>query len=263
LAFPLIFRGTTKAGNLKIIYDPGKNVFESQNKIFKTLAKINGLFANQTGVFNKSKNYLSGNFKINTNGYAYVYLPTNRNENPVTQIKVYANGKFITKAFGSSLYAENGIICLGNFKRGDLLKLEIKGNNLVTQFTKNPIVAVENHRKLMDIYKNSVSNSGISFQSVKNTHIDFKTSNSFKKGYAILSIPYGKGWQVKVDGRNAKLHRALGELSGVYLSAGRHIVNLQYHVPGLIKSLLISVLAFLVLVFSTISSFFRIPRFKS
>ncbi|MBR4400661.1 MAG: YfhO family protein, partial [Synergistes sp.] len=48
-----------------------------------------------------------------------------------------------------------------------------------------------------------------------------------------LSIPYSKGWHAKVDGRQAELLKANSFFMVLPLEAGEHIVELEYHVPGL------------------------------
>ncbi|MBR4401838.1 MAG: YfhO family protein, partial [Synergistes sp.] len=57
---------------------------------------------------------------------------------------------------------------------------------------------------------------------------------SLKKNKILcLSIPYSKGWHAKVDGRQAELLKANSFFMVLPLEAGEHIVELEYHVPGL------------------------------
>lgn len=63
-----------------------------------------------------------------------------------------------------------------------------------------------------------------------------------KDGVMYTSIPYDKGWSVKVDGKDAELLPIAGEgLIGVELTEGTHIVEFEYTPKGLYMGIVISV----------------------
>ncbi|MFT8668099.1 MAG: YfhO family protein, partial [Liquorilactobacillus ghanensis] len=248
MAFPLIFRGIKSANQVNVNYSTNGDPFKIQNLIFSVLTNQQEIFKNQVTSFKNTPNYYYSAFKLDHSGYTYLYLPTNFNVNPPNTIKVYVNGKFITQAYGKSLFAENGIICLGKYKKDMSISVLIKGRNITDQITGTPIIAVESQKKFTHVYQEAVKNSQIKIKEVQGTFIKFKTTKFFKNGFAVLSIPYDQGWQVQVDGKPAKLKRTLGELSGIQLTSGTHSVNLYYHVPGLKISSIVSLLSLISLI---------------
>jgi uncharacterized membrane protein YfhO len=80
-------------------------------------------------------------------------------------------------------------------------------------------------------------------------------------GVLILSIPFNRGWQATVDGRDARLHRIDAGFIGLPLAAGTRVVELRF-VPegsglGRAVSLLTAIGCFLWLVFARRRAFQR------
>lgn len=83
------------------------------------------------------------------------------------------------------------------------------------------------------------------------------TSNSGNKieGYitakedSILftSIPYEKGWTVKIDGKEVKSYEIIDTFLAVDLPAGYHKITLEYSIYGLKSGILVSLISFLLL----------------
>ncbi len=57
-----------------------------------------------------------------------------------------------------------------------------------------------------------------------------------------LSLPYQKGWSVKVDGTAAECFNLDDGFTGIRLSEGEHTVEMQYHTPGFIPGAVISLI---------------------
>lgn len=51
--------------------------------------------------------------------------------------------------------------------------------------------------------------------------------------YLVCTIPYDKGWKVKVDGKKAEAVSNAGNLMMIWLEAGRHEIELSYVPPGI------------------------------
>jgi hypothetical protein len=62
-------------------------------------------------------------------------------------------------------------------------------------------------------------------------------------GFLVLLDSYDRGWRVRVDGKEVRLHRANLVFRAVSLEAGRHRVELRYRPRGLAVGLLLSVTA--------------------
>jgi len=63
------------------------------------------------------------------------------------------------------------------------------------------------------------------------------------------SIPYEKGWTVKVDGKKVKNYEVLDTFLAIDLEEGYHIITFEYHIYGLKIGILISIISFIGLCF--------------
>lgn len=66
-------------------------------------------------------------------------------------------------------------------------------------------------------------------------------------GFLFLSIPYDKGWTIKVDGVKKDMLVANGGFSGVVLEEGKHEIELRYSTPYLRLGSLISVVSLIII----------------
>ena len=79
------------------------------------------------------------------------------------------------------------------------------------------------------------------------------TVTADESGVLVTSIPYDKGWKLKVDG----VRKEISELTGnvwisVPLQEGQHEISLTFRPPGLLAGLIITVVSILVLAFTQI-----------
>ena len=51
-------------------------------------------------------------------------------------------------------------------------------------------------------------------------------------GYFVTSVPYDKGFTVKVDGHTVKTEKVNKAFLGFRIGAGTHHVKITYHAPG-------------------------------
>lgn len=65
----------------------------------------------------------------------------------------------------------------------------------------------------------------------------------------VFTIPYDKGWSLKVDGEKKKLSKMNVMFLGTRISEGVHEIELTYHTPGLLTGFIISIAAILVFAF--------------
>lgn len=70
-----------------------------------------------------------------------------------------------------------------------------------------------------------------------------------KSGVMVTSIPYDKGWSLKVDGKKQDINELTG---GVFISCpldvGQHEILLEFTPPGILLGLIISILSILILI---------------
>ena len=68
-----------------------------------------------------------------------------------------------------------------------------------------------------------------------------------KDNLLLFSIPYDKGFTVRVDGVKAEAERADYGLTAIFVPKGRHEISMTYRPPGLIPGSILSLLALLLL----------------
>lgn len=51
-------------------------------------------------------------------------------------------------------------------------------------------------------------------------------------GYLVTSVPYAKGYTLKIDGKAVEIERVNGAFIGSKISKGEHKINLSYQIPG-------------------------------
>ena len=78
-----------------------------------------------------------------------------------------------------------------------------------------------------------------------------------KNKLLFLSIPYDKGWHVKVDGKAANIEKVNIGFMGIFLNKGFHTVELQYTPPFLIAGMAVSLLSLIIFVATIIISLKR------
>lgn len=69
-----------------------------------------------------------------------------------------------------------------------------------------------------------------------------------KKTILTSSIPYSKGWEVYVDGKNQTVLKTNYAFIGTTLPKGKHKITFTYHIPGLKTGIILSVIGLLILV---------------
>lgn len=74
------------------------------------------------------------------------------------------------------------------------------------------------------------------------------TIKNDEKGILALNIPFNNGWSAKVDGKNQKLTKVNGVLTGLLLEPGNHNIELTFTTPGLIPGIIISIISLLILI---------------
>ncbi|MGI2731917.1 YfhO family protein [Bacillus cytotoxicus] len=95
--------------------------------------------------------------------------------------------------------------------------------------------------------------------SYKNNYLKGQV-NSSKDGLLYLSVPYSKGWTIKVDGKETEFTKANSAFIGVPIQKGSHIIEMKYVTPYFKLGLIISIISFIIC--STLLFFGRKKRNK-
>lgn len=99
----------------------------------------------------------------------------------------------------------------------------------------------------------SVYAKGIASLGEETLHISELTDNKIsgqinvnRNKMMYLSIPFDKGWQLKVDGIVTEKQLVFGGMTGVYLSQGNHNISMTFDLPYFYKGLWISLIGLVI-----------------
>ena len=258
---PLGFMVNSELKDLELVkYEP----FINQNNILSTMAnnntkvfKINEI--SNTYLYNlelrdkndKIKIYdkVIGNMEstitysvdIKNTGELYAYMSSKYNN----KIDILVNGKSIIDISDQNDYRYN-ILDLGYYKRGDKLEFEV--------------VLLESQIKFNDImfytldltkFKNQIEKlNEYETLNITDYKIDYIKGNVNVTDNKLLytSIPYDKGWNIKVDGKEVQPVKIFDSLIGIELSAGTHEIEFKYIPRGLYVGAGVSIVSLLLFI---------------
>lgn len=254
-AFPLAFGTKNGKGNNSIFnglyfYNPDVNPFILYNWMFKRISGKTWLYnvQNLQRIYNKHTKTITVKGIINRTGDIYGFISQNRYKMPDLNrdyMPVIVNGKEVARFSEKNEWGENGIMYLGHFEAGEPITIKIK--NVAKEIKNSKVyVASENQAMLKQIKKQATA--GITGVKVDAGNVSLKTTAAFKHHLLVLTIPYDKAWNVKVDGKEVKHYKALGDLTALKLTPGAHQIEMHYVVPGLQVGAWISVITFALLI---------------
>src|SRR5574344_1851414 len=64
----------------------------------------------------------------------------------------------------------------------------------------------------------------------------------------VFTIPYEKGWHIKIDGESVNHSRVLYVLTGVSVQEGEHTIEMRYVPQGIVLGTIISFIALILLI---------------
>lgn len=142
---------------------------------------------------------------------------------------------------------DSQIIYLGHVKQGDEIKirLQLKQDDVMSGVVR--LTAAELDQDAMKELAQKMEKNAWNLTSAEGNHLSGTISAKEEKTL-FFSIPYDKGWTVKVDGKKVKT-KALGEaFLTVKIPKGKHKVSLTYVSPGFKEGLILSIGGFLIFI---------------
>ena len=212
----------------------------------ESIENINNAYKNLTGISIYSKALAERDSTESSN----LYKLTITEENPLYvelnygyAIKCYKNSEVIKEfpvrilpdaIYGGNWTYDGCVKYLGTFKPGEEITLEIKSNNedLNIKFY------YEDSTKLKDAVE-KLTKTKITIDALSDAHIKF-TLQPECDGEIITTIPYDKGWHIKIDGKEVRSQKALGFFVSAYVDKGKHQAELYFVPQGLIAGITIT-----------------------
>ena len=249
-ALPLVYGVPQSAEKIADKMIQGNNCFDTVNKYLKALTGINkNCFYVQDecivdGVNNADLLYYSVSnsveykLKIKASGYYYFHCSNNFKEYP----QVYVNGRLVS---GYKDVTYKTVISLGYYKMNQTVTVLFNnvGENRRVDYACFARLYEGTYNQMFEKLKQD----GIELDKTPTSSLSGKITLS-KDGYIATSIPYDKGWTVKVDGKKCETF-ALGEgLIGVPATKGEHRVEFSFTPRGFTLGLILSLLSIVVIV---------------
>lgn len=145
----------------------------------------------------------------------------------------------VTPSGKKSYSDEDGhIVHLGSLNGGDRITLVF---HLDDEYDNGSIklIAGEHHMDAFYQIFDTLKNGRFVTEHVSSTRIS-GTIRAEEKGIMFTSIPYEKGWTVKVDGEKVTPEKIGGAFIGIPLSAGEHSIAMNYRPEGFVPGLIIT-----------------------
>lgn len=206
-----------------------------------------------------AKNVADGKYQVKKSSYAATSKVALEYTAPATQ-KYYVfieavNADCITVTNGNTIEDIDirndcgSIVNIGTIKKGKTFKIIVDYKKKIGDITCHVrSLDYDTWDKTYDI----LSQNMMEVTEFSDNHIE-GTVTADESGVLVTSIPYDKGWKLKVDG----VHKEINELTGnvwisVPLQEGQHEISLTFRPPGLLAGLIITIASILLLVLTQI-----------
>ena len=140
---------------------------------------------------------------------------------------------------------DSQIIYLGNVQKGDeiRIKMQLKQDNEMSGVVR--LTAAELDEEVMEELAQRMQENAWKLTSAKGNHLS-GTIHAQEDQMLFFSIPYDKGWTVKIDGKKVKT-KALGKaFLTVKVPEGKHKITLIYVSPGFKEGAILSIVGFVI-----------------
>lgn len=136
-----------------------------------------------------------------------------------------------------------GIISMGYLEKGDTLKITVEYKNGYAEDIQAYIYGLD--KSVWDAAYAELDDETLQITDYSSTHIKGNI-DVLKDGICIISVPYEKGWTLKVDGRKKEIQLLQDCMIAVPLSAGEHQIELKFVPNGMIPGIVLTVCGLLI-----------------
>lgn len=181
-------------------------------------------------------------FRMNNDAAIYLYKEDER-ETTYSNINIKVNGE----DFGDWLQVyRSGIQPLGTFEEGTevVVELELKEDQIDY---KNLLIYEEDEDKLQDLY-NNIKNNEMQLNDFNDNYITGEINVEDDNQLLYFSVPYDKGWTIKVDGTEVEPVEVAEAMMAISIDKGEHKIEMKYVSTGLKQGIIISIVSLLIIV---------------
>jgi len=157
-------------------------------------------------------------------------------------VEIYVNGTDWDHYFTDS---NEGVLNAGTYDPGTELEISLKalGDRVSVS---GAYFYYENTGAFADWGKRASKRAASSLQMMKSSelHYDMKVPEN---SMIVMSIPFDRGWRIRVDGIPVKAEKVLGALLAIPAKEGNHSIDMRYIPEGFYPGLVISFAGFMML----------------
>ncbi len=168
---------------------------------------------------------VSYNITTPKDGEVYMYIPTDYER----EVYVYVNGEYKDVLFESD---NHNIKLLGSFSAGESINVKLALNRSDLYYKQPQFAVFDENAEKEAIAALGAMNAETVVERVSSTAIDVEV-NADADRTLFTTVPYEKGWEVRIDGEKAECVPVLnGSLMAFDISAGRHRIELRFTPAG-------------------------------
>ncbi|MBO4579703.1 MAG: YfhO family protein [Clostridiales bacterium] len=155
---------------------------------------------------------------------------------------IYCNGIELSFATEGTFYSQ--ILRLGAFEEGEKVKVSILAD--CNKFILQDINVAYFDYTVFDEQFDKIDKSQVSLKSFEDGFVSFDCNVKAGKK-VVTTIPYEKGWTLKIDGKEAQIKPYQDALIGFDVPEGNHVAELTFVAPGTVPGIMVSCLGVVLL----------------
>ena len=182
-------------------------------------------------------------FTPQTDEEYWITLPTRFSRNDKNNIKMYLNGEeyhFLNN------YQATQLVNIASQSQGKSIEFKIEVNT-DEEYTFTGVRLAKTYRSVANQFIQERQNQAIQLTHWNNSHIRGTVTITDDSTVMFTSIPYDKGWIVKVDGKVIETRKIWNSLLGFAITNGEHTIELSFIPEGWKIGVGISIVSFIVL----------------
>lgn len=248
---------------LKYYHSSASNPFENQNLLMEDITGVKDVLL---PLGQKAGNQTNLSFSGQGTEY-YSFTRTNKNEDSTARIQftidkaqqvyLYYNAPYNVKGSGFVMVNDkkvefgawdSSIINLGLCRPGTTAELNVTFNKSSAETGSFSIYACSLNLPAFEQAISQIKEKSMTIESFTDTSIQGKMEAA-ADGLMVMSIPFDKGWNVKVDGQEVKTLAVDDCLLSFELSKGTHKIELTYFPEDFTTGVMITLISVLILIF--------------
>lgn len=244
-SFPFAYLTSSDISN---IHFDEENVFENQNKLYRTLYNdVENILLpckQITHNLNNVREVSNGNNVYTVqNPTQAAFIEYNVTMNESTNLYLYIPNFILSQIEinGTQVSISGGIKNLGYYEKDEIVNVKIP-IYYRRYCSKDIYFYYEDTDKLSNL-ANSINKNKLDISSFSNTYISGAINVNKEEQLLFINIPYNAGWHFKVDGENVSSLEILDCITALQLSSGTHTIEMYYFPVGLIYGITVCLIS--------------------